>query len=196
MSQDVIAPSLGESVSEIIIGEWRKSVGDRVELDEPLVELESEKATIDLAAPVAGVIKSILALRHGEIPPHLHFRQLNPSISFDGLPVVIPTAPVPWPRTDAPRIAGVSSFGFGGTNAHAVLAEPPGQVGDRSAAPEPADVPCILPISARSEEALVATAAQLAGYLDDHPDVTLPALAYTLGRRRAHLSHRQGRRDA
>jgi 2-oxoglutarate dehydrogenase E2 component (dihydrolipoamide succinyltransferase) len=60
MSQDVIAPSLGESVSEIIIGEWRKGVGDRVELDEPLVELESEKATIDLAAPVAGVIKSIL----------------------------------------------------------------------------------------------------------------------------------------
>lgn len=60
MSQDVVAPSLGESVSEIIIGEWRKSVGDRVEIDEPLVELESEKATIDLAAPVAGVIKSIL----------------------------------------------------------------------------------------------------------------------------------------
>jgi 2-oxoglutarate dehydrogenase E2 component (dihydrolipoamide succinyltransferase) len=60
MSQDVIAPSLGESVSEIIIGEWRKSVGDRVEIDEPLVELESEKATIDLAAPVAGVITSIL----------------------------------------------------------------------------------------------------------------------------------------
>jgi 2-oxoglutarate dehydrogenase E2 component (dihydrolipoamide succinyltransferase) len=60
MSQDVIAPSLGESVSEIIIGEWRKGVGDRVEVDEPLVELESEKATIDLAAPVAGVIKSIL----------------------------------------------------------------------------------------------------------------------------------------
>jgi 2-oxoglutarate dehydrogenase E2 component (dihydrolipoamide succinyltransferase) len=60
MSQDVIAPSLGESVSEIIIGAWRKSVGDRVEIDEPLVELESEKATIDLAAPVAGVITSIL----------------------------------------------------------------------------------------------------------------------------------------
>ena len=67
MSQDVIAPSLGESVSEIIIGEWRKGVGDRVELDEPLVELESEKATIDLAAPVAGVIKSILKQQGDEL---------------------------------------------------------------------------------------------------------------------------------
>ena len=84
----------------------------------------------------------------------------------------------------------MNSFGFGGTNAHVVLAEPPAQVCAPIPDPLPAQPPTLLPISARSEEALVATAGRLAAYLNTHPDVTLPDLGYTLGQRRAHLDHR------
>ncbi|MGP3959246.1 beta-ketoacyl synthase N-terminal-like domain-containing protein [Nonomuraea sp. 3N208] len=72
---------------------------------------------LEAAAGVAGLIKTVLALHHGVIPPSLHFRRPNPHISWDRLQVV--TAPTPWPRADAR--AGVSAFGFGGTNAHVVL---------------------------------------------------------------------------
>ncbi len=84
----------------------------------------------------------------------------------------------------------MNSFGFGGTNAHVVLAEPPAPP-DISAVDHPPQLPpTILPISARSEEALVATAGRLAGHLAAHPDVTLSDLGYTLGQRRTHLNHR------
>ncbi|HEX7240013.1 MAG TPA: amino acid adenylation domain-containing protein, partial [Longimicrobiaceae bacterium] len=80
---------------------------------------------LDTAAGVAGLIKTVLALEHGEIPPTLHFREPNPRIDFAGSPFVVPDALRPWERGAAPRRAGVSSFGLGGTNAHVVLEEAP-----------------------------------------------------------------------
>ena len=79
---------------------------------------------LEAAAGVAGLIKAALALDHRAIPPSLHFREPNPHIPFDALPIRVQTALGHWPERDRPRLAGVSSFGFGGTNAHVVLEAP------------------------------------------------------------------------
>jgi acyl transferase domain-containing protein len=77
------------------------------------------------ASGVAGLIKTVLALEHEQIPPSLHFTAPNPAINFDQSPFFVNTELRDWPRNDEPRIAGVSSFGIGGTNAHAIVAEAP-----------------------------------------------------------------------
>ncbi len=75
----------------------------------------------ELAAGVAGVMKVVLSLQHETIPPHLHYTQTNPHITFDEIPARVPVTCVPWPSGERPRIAGVSSFGLSGTNAHVVM---------------------------------------------------------------------------
>ena len=80
---------------------------------------------LESAAGIAGLIKTILALDHGKIPPHLHLKTLNPHLRIEGEPIAFPLQTLPWPKGSGPRYAGVSSFGFGGTNAHVVLEGPP-----------------------------------------------------------------------
>ena len=80
---------------------------------------------LEAAAGLAGLIKTVLCLEHGEIPKNLHFHQLNPEISLDGTRLKIPTENTPWTRSDKPRVAGVSSFGLGGTNGHIIVEEAP-----------------------------------------------------------------------
>ena len=140
------------------------------------------------AAGVAGLIKVLLALRHGMIPPSLHFGTGNPRVRLAETPFFVNDRVVPWPRGPAPRRAAVSSFGFSGTNAHVVLEEAP-------APPPPADGsvgPHRLELSAR-------TAAALARYVEawrafvDRPAAELPPLAdaaYTLAVGRARLPER------
>ncbi|WP_200846182.1 type I polyketide synthase [Mycolicibacterium vanbaalenii] len=144
---------------------------------------------LEAGAGVAGLIKAALVLKHGYIPANLHLRSPTRHVSLAELKIDVPGSGRPFPDCER-RVAGVNSFGFGGTNAHVVLAEPPASVipgaPDGSAAPPLA----VVPISARSEEALVATAGRLAEHLDTHPAVTLSDLGYTLGQRRTHLSHR------
>jgi acyl-CoA synthetase (AMP-forming)/AMP-acid ligase II/3-oxoacyl-(acyl-carrier-protein) synthase/acyl carrier protein len=79
---------------------------------------------LEAAAGIAGLIKTVLVLQHGTIPPHLHFDTLNPRIVLDGTPFVIPARALDWPEDASARLAGVSAFGFGGTNAHVVLEAP------------------------------------------------------------------------
>src|SRR5690606_33617073 len=96
--------------------------------DAPPVALSSVKTNLghlEAAAGIAGLIKVVLAMQHEVIPAHLHFHELNPLIDLTGTRLSIPTAPVPWPAGGTRRLAGVSSFGFGGTNAHVVLEEAP-----------------------------------------------------------------------
>lgn len=83
--------------------------------------VKSNVGHLESAAGIAGLIKAVLALRHGEIPPNLHYQDPNPKIPWGELAFQVPTVPVPWPDGDQPRIAGVSSFGFSGTNAHLVV---------------------------------------------------------------------------
>ncbi len=146
------------------------------------------------AAGVAGVMKVVLALQHGAIPPHLHFRELNPHIGLSGTPFVIPTALRPWPPGIEPRCAGVSSFGWSGTNAHLVLEEaplPPVVTGHDVVAASPRAH--VLPLSARTAEALPAVARAYREFLVAHEtdaDLTLGNICYTAAVRRTHHEHR------
>ena len=131
---------------------------------------------LDSAAGVAGLIKTVLALKHGQIPPSLHFERVNPEIDFAGS-LYVNTALAPWAVNGTPRRAGVSSFGIGGTNAHVVLEEAPRV----RRAETSARTRHLLTLSARSEEALDEAAARLAAHLELHPELDIADIAWTLG---------------
>lgn len=145
---------------------------------------------LEAGAGVAGLIKAALVLKYGYIPANLHLKTPSGQIPLGDLSIDIPRTGRPFPDSKR-RVAGVNSFGFGGTNAHVVLAEPPAPV--RVSAPNHCQqLPlAVLPISARTEEALVATARQLAEHVGTHPDLTLLDLGYTLSQRRSHLNYRR-----
>lgn len=140
---------------------------------------------LEAAAGVAGLIKAVLALEHEVIPGNLHFRRLNPRISL-GAPFVIPTAPVPWPRGTRRRLAGVSAFGISGTNAHVILEEAPLS----PVRPDAAKSCFLLPLSAKSPEALTALARAYTDYLGTTDDVAVPDVVATASTRRAQHEHR------
>src|SRR5690606_26087452 len=83
----------------------------------------------DSASGMAGLLKVVLALKHGEIPANLHFQSPNPQIDFQDLKLEVVTSHRPWPENSGPRLACLNSFGFGGTNAHAILQEAPRPTG-------------------------------------------------------------------
>jgi amino acid adenylation domain-containing protein len=138
---------------------------------------------LDAAAGAAGLIKAVLAVRHGVIPPNLHFTAPHPEVDLAGGPFFVPTKPVDW-LDRGPRVAGVSSFGLGGTNVHVVVREPPPA---RSGSPPPG--PYLLPLSALDRSALAAVITRLrerlTGARAGLPVPELWDVAYTLavGRR-------------
>ncbi len=142
---------------------------------------------LEAAAGVAGLIKVILALRHGTIPPHLHLRDPNLHIPWSELPVAVPTVMTPWPASAGPRVAGISSFGFSGTNAHAVLEQAPPAPPRVDAAERPGH---LLTLSARNDAALRELIGRLDEHLAAHPELTLPDLCTTLNAGRTHFAHR------
>ncbi len=151
---------------------------------------------LESAAGIAGLIKLVLMLRHGEIPPHLHLKTPNPLLELgDGL-IEIPTMLRAWPRGETPRRAGVSSFGFGGTNAHVILEEAPSpepatvESRDRMVAPS-AERPChVLTLSARSSQALMELAGRYVAYAESADRACLADAAYTANTGRTHFAHR------
>ncbi|MEX5635816.1 SDR family NAD(P)-dependent oxidoreductase [Parafrankia sp. FMc2] len=200
-----------------------------------LGSIKSNIGHLEAASGIAGLIKAVLCLQHGVIPPNLHFRSWNPSIDHGGSRFFVPTETVSWPVPDGPRLAAVSSFGFSGTNAHVLLqsaapAALPRQRTARTAAdvagahaaqatpvtpvtlvtpvaettpvteatpvtetaPAARDVPhpLVIPVSASSPAALARTADSLADWLDDHVDVALRDVGWTLARRRGNRQAR------
>ncbi len=145
---------------------------------------------LEAAAGIAGLIKVALALSHREIPPSLHFETPNPHIPFGELRLRVQTALSPWPVSSGPKLAGVSSFGFGGTNAHVVLEEAPATVRATRDA-ERTSGALLLPLSARSPEALRSLARACNDYLAT-PDsaASLADICYTASARLAHHDHR------
>jgi acyl transferase domain-containing protein len=141
-----------------------------------LGSVKSNVGNLDAAAGVLGLIKSVLAVRDGVIPPTLHFRSPHPEVDLDGF--TVSTAAIEWA---GPRRSGVSSFGLGGTNAHVLVEQAPVR-------PASVDGPewTVLPLSAMDEPALRRIAERLAVHLADKPDVSLVDVGYTLavGRRR------------
>lgn len=142
------------------------------------------------AAGIAGLIKTVLALQHREIPPHLNLTQLNPHIAHLQRATAIPTARTPW-RTGRPaRLAGVSSFGWSGTNAHVVLQEAPDPE-DTSTPGTPPAPAHLLVLSAHTEAALNQVTENLLASIQEHPDVPLASIARTLQSGRSPLQYRR-----
>ncbi|UGT42566.1 acyltransferase domain-containing protein [Nocardia yamanashiensis] len=123
----------------------------------------------EAAAGITGLIKSILVLEHREVPPHLHFRSLNPEIELEGTRLFIPTESAAIETEGEPLCAAVSSFGFGGANAHVVLQEPPVATQELQGKPA-ATRPLVLPLSARSIGALRVLASRYADLIERGPE--------------------------
>ncbi|HAZ48487.1 MAG TPA: short-chain dehydrogenase [Cyanobacteria bacterium UBA11369] len=150
---------------------------------------------LEAASGIASVIKVVLALQHREIPPHLHLKQLNPYISFEGTTFAIPTQCQPWLAGTESRLAGISAFGFGGTNCHAILEEAPGD----SCIPRllPGNEPKylerflhLLTLSAKSEEALRDLAVSYRDFLVTDSEACLGDICFSANTMRSHFDHR------
>jgi acyl transferase domain-containing protein len=145
---------------------------------------------LEPAAGIAGLIKAALCVRNGEIPPNLHFNQPNPKIDFANLGIRVPRALTPWPNRDQSRISAVNSFGFGGTNACAIIEQPPEQQTETIPDRTPLDLsPILIPVSAASTKALATVCARLADRLDRNSSAFVDVVG-TLSLRRSHLDHR------
>ena len=140
---------------------------------------------LDAAAGVAGVIKTVLALEHRQLPPSLHFSEANPEIDFPRTPFYVNTQLREW-TSDGPRRAGVMSTGMGGTNAHVVLEEAPPLAASMSARP-----PHLLVLSAKTETALDQATHRLREFLVSNDSVNMSDVAYTLQIGRKALAHRR-----
>ncbi|HEU4535513.1 MAG TPA: beta-ketoacyl synthase N-terminal-like domain-containing protein, partial [Polyangiaceae bacterium] len=162
--------------------------------DEPAV-LGSVKANIghlEAAAGIAGLIKAVLVLAHAELPPQPRFERPNPHLPWASLPVRVATELTPWPsagreKGPARRIAGVSAFGFSGTNVHVVLESPPEAPPIESAPRQPWH---LLLLSARSEGALAALARSYQGVVAKAGPEELAEICFTARAGRAHFEHR------
>ncbi|HEY3919578.1 MAG TPA: beta-ketoacyl synthase N-terminal-like domain-containing protein [Stellaceae bacterium] len=154
--------------------------------DELLIgSVKTNLGHLEVAAGIAGLIKATLAVAHREVPPHLHFQTPNPRIGWEQLPFRVPITASAWPVAGR-AVAGVSGFGFSGTNAHIVVAAHP------SDAKTPAAIgrqPRPLFLSAKTPAALRSLAAELADHLAAHPELLLDDVAWTLAAGRMRLAH-------
>jgi acyl transferase domain-containing protein/NADPH:quinone reductase-like Zn-dependent oxidoreductase/acyl carrier protein len=160
----------------------------------PIGSVKTNVGHLETAAGMAGLLKAMLVLQHRQIPGSLHFKTPNPHIDFKKLKLRVPTSVEPFPETGDERLAGVNSFGFGGANAHVILAEPKPlpHVNHGESWPERA---WPITLSARSEDALRGCAMNLATWLTERLNLNggslvLPDLVYTLGARRNHHPYR------
>ncbi|MEQ9237392.1 MAG: thioester reductase domain-containing protein [Coleofasciculus sp. E2-BRE-01] len=184
------------------------------EPDQPcwLGSVKTNIGHLEAASGMAGLIKVVLSLNHKEIPPHLHLKQLNPLISLEGTTFSISTESQPWLAGTESRLAGISAFGFGGTNCHAILEEAPSEemrkvpnrisplaqnsITSSNGASTPqhslnGDRPFhLLSISAKSEKALRELAQRYADFLATHPEISLADVCFTANTGRSHFDYR------
>lgn len=183
--------ALGDPIEVNALG----AVFDDRPATQPLI-LGAAKTNIghsEAAAGIAGLIKTVLALQHQEIPANLHFQTPNPQINWNELPVKVPTQPLPWLKRETPRIAGISAFGFSGTNAHVIIADRPPNIAAEPPTKPPQQAihaPALLTLSARTESALQQLIERYCEYLKTYPDISLNDLCYTAYHRRSHFNQR------
>ncbi|MGE5695635.1 MAG: SDR family oxidoreductase [Candidatus Sericytochromatia bacterium] len=181
-----IGTLLGDSIEARALG---TVLGRGRPEDSPLLVgvVKSNLGHLEAASGIAGLIKAVLAVQKGHIPANLHFDNPNPHIPFDSLRLKVVAAPTDWPLTGRPRRAGVSAFGFGGTNAHVVVEQAPVP---HPVAPAPAPVVSTLVVSGKTPERVALMAGVLADWMDgDRPDVGLADVAHTLNHHRARHKH-------
>jgi acyl transferase domain-containing protein/SAM-dependent methyltransferase len=157
--------------------------------DQPLAlgSIKTNIGHLEAASGVAGLLKVILALQHKSIPPHLHLTKKNPYIDWDRWPICVPTALTTWNPANGKRIAGLSSFGFSGTNAHLIVEEAPEVAGPGAPTERPVH---ILALSARNREGLQQLANAVADRLEAVTDRELADVCFTANAGRAHFPER------
>jgi len=182
------ATPLGDPIEVRALGEV---YGRGRSKDAPLLvgSVKTNIGHLEAAAGIAGVIKTVLALQHGEIPPHLHLQRPSPGIPWDQLPISVPTELTTWPDSDASRVAGVSSFGFSGTNAHVLVEEAPRAKERLAQTDRPVHA---LTLSAKTETALRALASTYVQRLSGGSELNLADVCFTANTGRAHFAHRLG----
>ena len=177
---------LGDPIEAMALGQ----VLSRDRAPNTPVRIGSVKSNIghtEAAAGIASVIKVALCLKHQQLVPSLHFNQPNPHIPFDQLPLKVQQTCEPWPENTQPAIAGISSFGFGGSNSHVVLEAAP----DLSTPPPSSERPLhLLTLSAKSDVALKELAQKYATSLVELADNSLANLCFTTNTGRSHFGHR------
>ena len=190
------------------------SLGDPIELislnnvfgnhhtkNNPLIvgSVKTNVGHMESAAGVVSLIKVLLSMQHEEIPPHLHFKTPNPLIPWDNIAIQVPTHRIPWPASQTSRIAGISSFGFSGTNVHVIVEDyqKPIDSHTQTLALQLTDPIQPLPpsfhllcLSAKTEKALTDLASLYVTYLNDHPDLNWVDVCLSANTGRAHYMHR------
>jgi acyl transferase domain-containing protein/acyl carrier protein len=154
-----------------------------------LGSLKSNIGHAQAAAGVGAVIKMTQAIRHGVLPRTLHVDEPTPHIDWTATPLTLLSEQAPWPVTDRPRRAAISSFGIGGTNAHLVLEEPPAAGPDESGERPHAPATALL-VSARTADTLRDQAARILSFVEEHPEVEPVDLAHALATSRTVFDHR------
>ncbi|MEP7311633.1 MAG: beta-ketoacyl synthase N-terminal-like domain-containing protein [Pseudomonadota bacterium] len=180
--------SLGDPIEVNALG---AALGAGRDSGQPLLigSLKTNMGHLEAAAGIAGVVKAVLVLQRRQIPPHLNLDQPNPYIDWSGMPIAVPTEVTPWSAVDGPRLAGVSSFGFSGTNAHVILEEAPAPVDSPPALPARASN--VLAVSARDRPALTQVVARLRSRLEaPRADAELADICFTANAGRSHFSRR------
>ncbi|MHC5598559.1 MAG: type I polyketide synthase [Nostoc sp.] len=178
--------SLGDPIE---VGALQAVFGKNRPKDQPLTlgSLKTNIGHLESAAGIAGIIKVVLQMQHQEIAPHLHFQDPSPHINWENLPLIVPTQKTHWQTAENSRLAGVSSFGFSGTNAHVVLAEPPTL---EPLSPDLERPLHLLTLSAKTPSALEELAFGYQNYIQTHTDVPIADICYTANIGREHFNHR------
>ncbi|WP_372665979.1 SDR family NAD(P)-dependent oxidoreductase [Amycolatopsis kentuckyensis] len=171
---------LGDPIEAAALG---AVLGEGRDAGQPLLvgSVKTNIGHLEGAAGVAGLLKTVLSLEHGELPASLHFRTPNPEIPLDALKIRVQDRPSAWPGAG---LAGVSSFGMGGTNCHVVLAKWTGTSAPRGSRVAP------WVLSAKTGRALQEQASRLREHLETHPELDLAAAAHSTATTRSALDHR------
>ncbi|MBH8563709.1 acyltransferase domain-containing protein [Nostoc sp. CENA67] len=164
-----------------VLGENR-AVGDKCRVGSVKTNIGHLEAT----SGIAGLIKVALSLKHGKIPPNLHFQQPNPNVALDKLPLQVQQTLEAWP-SDRPAVAGISAFGFGGTNAHIVMSAAPNLVVESSSIDRPLH---LLILSAKTETALLSLAQRYHEFFVNHPHVSIANVCFSANTGRTTFNHR------
>jgi acyl transferase domain-containing protein/NADPH-dependent curcumin reductase CurA len=149
--------------------------------------LKTNMGHLESAAGIGGLIKTVLALQHQQVPPHLHLKRPTSHVNWNALRIAIPQKLMDWENENKPRIAAVSSFGFSGTNAHVILEEAPQSALQVTENGWPVQV---LTASAKSESSLKKVVAQYQAYLDRNPSADLGDMCFTANTGRSHFACR------